>query len=135
MTQLDAGYFMDQLHCVKSTLETLAVTFETTEEESELEWLLDMCTQPKGSLKDFSTLKSLVLPQSFLFTIQSVYDHSACQPKDLPLKLESLEILYPHEDVELWVYGFLDTDAKSDLPSIKELTLTCRDEVGTYLSQ
>ena len=134
MTQLDVGYFMDQLHGVQTTLETLAITFETADDESELEWLLDMCTQPKGSLKDFASLKCLVLPQSFLFTTASAIwgVSEACRPKDLPSTLESLEILYPHEDVEEWISGFLHTDVKSSPCNVKEVTLTCRDEVGMY---
>ncbi|CAO2649382.1 Nn.00g067670.m01.CDS01 [Neocucurbitaria sp. VM-36] len=36
MKELDVGYFMDQLHGVQTTLETLAITFETTDHESEL---------------------------------------------------------------------------------------------------
>ncbi|KAF1851115.1 uncharacterized protein K460DRAFT_382619 [Cucurbitaria berberidis CBS 394.84] len=126
MTELDAGYFIDQLRSVQTTLETLAITFESTEDETELEWMLEMCARPKGSLKDFTILKRLVLPQPFLFTPESLGPES-CHPNDLPSNLKYLEILYPHPDVEFWVGGFLPPDASS----VKELTLTCRDEVGT----
>ena len=126
---------MDQLNNMKCSLETLAITLETTEDESELEWLLDMISQPTKSLKHFAALKELVVPQSFLFaTDSSIWLHpgKSCRPRDLPPKLETLEILYPHEDVEEWVTGFVPSkpDGKRVLPNFRELTLTCRDEVG-----
>jgi hypothetical protein len=55
-----------------------------------------------------------------------------CRPKDLPPKLETLGILYPHEDVEDWVTGFVPRkpDEEKVLSNFREGTLTCRDEVG-----
>ncbi|KAF2854310.1 hypothetical protein T440DRAFT_486886 [Plenodomus tracheiphilus IPT5] len=135
LTQLDAGYFMDQLCKVQDTLESLAITFEPADDETELEWLLDMCTHPKESLRHFAALKRLIIPQVFVFAVTSVtFAHPGitCQPKDLPEKLESLEMLYPHEDIEKWVAGFLNFQKGDDreLPNLKEIVLTCRDEVG-----
>ncbi|KAH7390511.1 hypothetical protein BKA66DRAFT_510598 [Pyrenochaeta sp. MPI-SDFR-AT-0127] len=136
MTQLDAGYFMDQLSSVQDTLEDLAITSELPDDEIELEWLLEMWRQPKESLKSFVALKHLVLPQAFLFATGSeawVDANEYCRATNLPSTLESLEILYPHEDVEFWVADFMKNNS-DDMPSIsnlKEITLTCRDEVGT----
>ena len=136
-TQLEGGYFMDQLNSMKSTLETLAITLETTDDDSELEWLLDMITSPKGSLEHFDVLRHLVLPQAFLFAVESMpWESKSCRPKDLPPKLESLEIFYPSEEIENWVAGFVsaNTDDVKPLPALKEITLTCRDEVGAPAS-
>ncbi|KAI8940752.1 hypothetical protein NX059_002017 [Plenodomus lindquistii] len=135
LTQLDAGYFIDQLSKFQGTLESLAITFESTEDETELEWLLDMCSQPKESLTNFAALKRLIIPQAFLIGIPSMtlpQPVRTCQPKDLPQRLESLEMLYPHEDVEEWATGFLKLRQGDDpeLPNLKEIVLTCRDEVG-----
>ncbi|KAF1938251.1 hypothetical protein EJ02DRAFT_354953 [Clathrospora elynae] len=138
-TQLDAGYFMDQLNSVQSSLETLAITLETTDDESELEWLLDMAIHPKRSLRHFAALKQLVIPQAFLLATGSlIWAHrgKSCRPKNLPPMLETLELLYPEEDVEDWVTGFISTkiDQKKLPLNFRELTLTCRDEVGTPAS-
>jgi hypothetical protein len=136
-TQLDAGYFIDQLNTVQGTLETLEITLETTDDESELEWLLDMLTRPKKSMKSFVSLKKLVVPQVFLFTFGSAIwaqSNKICRPKDLPPMLETLEIMYPHEDIEEWVTGFIPrkSEERKVLPRFKELMLTCRIEVGTF---
>lgn len=83
MTQLDTGYFMDQLQGLEGVLETLSITFENADDESELEWLLDMCTRPTETLQNFSALRRLVIPQAFLFgTSSAVWQHSnnPCQP-------------------------------------------------------
>ncbi|KAH9872826.1 hypothetical protein J1614_005220 [Plenodomus biglobosus] len=135
LTPLDTGYFMDQLCKVQNTLESLTITFEMTEDESEIDWLLDMCTQPKESLRNFTSLKRLIIPQVFLFVVPSpIFPDSgkSCQPKDLPEMLESLEMLYPHEDVEQWAIGFLDIQNGDDreLPNLREIVLTCRPDVG-----
>jgi hypothetical protein len=100
-----------------------------------LEWLLDMITQPRKSLKHFTALKQLVIPHVFLFVPDSPIwapPGKSCRPKDLPPKLETLEILYPDEDVKDWALGFIPTklNGKNVLPNFRELTLTCRDEIG-----
>jgi hypothetical protein len=138
-TQLDAGYLMDQLKCMKSSLETLAITLETTADDSELEMVVDMISQPRRSLKHFTAMKELVVPQAFLFAPESsmwLHPGKSCRPKDLPSKLETLEILYPQEGVEDWVTGFIPTESngKKVLPNFRELTLTCRDEVAMPVS-
>lgn len=68
LTELDTGYFIDQLCKVEGTLETLAITLEMTDDESELEWLLGMCSSPRRSFKNFESLKRLIIPEAFLFT-------------------------------------------------------------------
>jgi hypothetical protein len=153
-TELNAGYFLSQLHTLHKTLETLSITLETADDDGELEWLVDMCQQPSRSLKCFTILRSLVLPQPFLFTARSTNwnTEDACHPRDLPPNLERLELLYPHEDVEEWAEGFLDEyyyDNESDTAvqpeepakrndKFKKLTLTCREDVGigaTYFTE
>ncbi|KAG9196108.1 hypothetical protein G6011_01229 [Alternaria panax] len=136
-TQLEGGYFIDQLNSMRNTLETLAITLETTEDDSELEWLLEMITSPKDSLDHFTVLKNLVLPQAFIFAVGSVpWEIRSCRPRDLPPKLEMLGIFYPGEEVEDWVAGFVSqhTDDAKSSPLLKEITLTCRDEVGAPAS-
>ena len=151
-TELNASYFLDQLRSVQSTLETLSISIETTEEDGELDWLVDMCQHPAKSLKDFTVLNSLTIPQPFLFNAQTAVWNTEdnCQPKNLPPKLEYLELLWPHESVEEWTEGFLDEnyygsshDSRSQ-PSptkgrtFRKLVLTCRDDVGigsTYFTE
>ena len=143
-TELNTGYFLEQLSSVQKTLETLSITLETTEEDGELDWLVDMCQHPTKSLKDFTALKSLIVPQPFVFNGQTASWNTEdnCQPKNLPPKLEQLELLFPHECVEDWVQGFLaenyhdklaETSAQTSIaegPTFKKLTLTCREDVG-----
>jgi hypothetical protein len=145
-TELNAAYFLDQLCSLHETLESLSITLETTDDDGELEWLVDMCQHPSGSLRSFTALKSLVIPQPFLFTARSANwnTENVCHPKDLPPNLEQLELMYPREDVEEWVEGFLDNNYYSTLydtseqtsvsqgnsSRFKKLTLTCRDDVG-----
>ena len=145
-TELNANYFFEQLHSVQKTLETLSITLEPTEDDGELEWLVDMCQHPAKSLRGFTILKSLIVPQPFIFTTRSENwdNEDYCQPKDLPPNLEQLELLYPHEDVEEWVEGFLDesyyataNEASTHLlatqestSTFKRLILTCREDVG-----
>jgi hypothetical protein len=134
ITQLDAGYFLDQIETIRDSLETLTITPETTDDDSELDWLLDMLTNPKKSLEHFTNLRHLVIPQLFLFNAASAaWPSESLQPKDLPPKLETLEILYPQEEIEDWVAGFVPTGSnQSKLPSaFCRITLKCRDEVGT----
>jgi hypothetical protein len=140
-TELDVGYLLDQLNSLKGSIETLAIMPESTEDETELEWLLDMITHPRKSLKHFTALKHLVVPQVFLFSTESaiyVPPSKSCRPKDLPPKLETLEILYPYEDVEDWVLGFIPPNSRSNgtkvLPNFRQLTLSCLEEVGTPMS-
>lgn len=135
MTQLDAGYFMDQLVSVQETLESLAITFELPDDEIELEWLLDMWKQPKESLKSFTALKRLLLPQTFLFHSGPdvwINGGQCCEAKNLPSTLESLEILYPNQDIAYWVTGFVQKSSEEmpSVPRLSQITLTCRDEVG-----
>lgn len=145
-TELNASYFLDQLHSVQETLETLSITLETSEDDGELEWLVDMCQHPTTSLKKFTALKSLVIPQPFIFTARSASWNTVdnCQPNALPPNLEEMELLYPHEDVEEWAEGFLDqhywptsSDPFPSLPigrerhsNFRKLILTCREDVG-----
>ncbi|KAL1793513.1 hypothetical protein ACET3X_008495 [Alternaria dauci] len=135
-TQLEGGYFMDQLNSMQNTLETLAITLETPDDDSELEWLLDMVTSPKDTLRHFNVLKHLVVPQAFLFAAGSMSLASkSCQPKDLPPKLEILEVFYPGEEIENWVAGFASEEpGEHEPPALREITLTCRDEVGAPAS-
>ncbi|KAF3034318.1 hypothetical protein E8E12_004601 [Didymella heteroderae] len=143
-TELNTGYFLEQLGSVQMTLETLSITLETTEDDGELDWLIDMCQHPAKSLKHFIALKSLTIPQSFIFdgrtSSWNVEDN--CQPNELPPKLEQLELLFPHEFVEEWAQGFLSENfytTSSPAPAwefvagkrtLKKLTLTCREDVG-----
>ncbi|KAF2624056.1 hypothetical protein BU25DRAFT_305127, partial [Macroventuria anomochaeta] len=145
-TELNTGYFLEQLSSVQKTLETLSITLETTEEDGELDWLVDMCQYPTKSLKDFTVLKSLIIPQPFIFNpqIPGWNTEEYCQPKDLPPNLEQLELLFPHESVEDWVEGFVIAKDSSNsdtwpaespiiqgrLSKFKKLVLTCRDDVG-----
>ncbi|KAF9696625.1 hypothetical protein EKO04_005194 [Ascochyta lentis] len=145
-TELNAGYFLDQLRSFQKTLESLSITLETADDDGELEWLVDMCQHPTTSLKGFTALKSLVIPQPFIFTARSASwnTEDSCQPRNLPPNLEQLELLYPHEDVEEWAEGFLSEnfyatsgdaltqppDAQGRTSIFKKLILTCRDDVG-----
>lgn len=117
-------------------METLEITLETSDDESELEWLLDMLVQPKTSFKHFTAMTKLALPHAFLIAAPGTWPGTTCWPKDLPPKLEFLDILYPHAHVEDWIQGFVpgDSEEKKAIPNIKELTLVCRDEVGTPAS-
>lgn len=140
-TELSASYFLDQLHIVEDTLNALSITLETTDDDGELDWLIDMCQHPVKTMKGFSALKSLVVPQSFIFNghpeVSSMDD--SCKPRDLPPNLEQLELLWPNENVIDWAEDFksrMTTVAASDSPSqelftnFRKLTLTCRDDAG-----
>ncbi|KAJ4379426.1 hypothetical protein N0V86_005471 [Didymella sp. IMI 355093] len=143
-TELNTGYFLEQLSSVQTTLETLSITLETTEDDGELDWLVDMCQHPTKSLKHFAALKSLTIPQPFVFDgrTASWNTEDNCQPNELPPRLEQLELLFPHESVEEWAQGFLSENfytASSPAPawefvagkrSLKKLILTCREDVG-----
>ncbi|KAJ4343922.1 hypothetical protein N0V95_006524 [Ascochyta clinopodiicola] len=153
-TELDTGYFLDQLRCFQKTLETLSITLEAAEDDGELDWLVDMCQHPTTSLRDFGALKSLVIPHSFIFSAGSSNGSAiiSCPPKNLPPNLEQLELLYPHEYVEGWAEGFLEENfyaTPSDRPSqpndaqrrtstFRKLILTCRDDAAispTYFTE
>lgn len=143
-TELDTGYFLEQLNSVQRTLETLSITLETIEEDGELDWLVDMCQHPTKSMKDFTALKSLTIPQPFIFDgrTASWNTQDNCQPRDLPPKLEQLELLFPHESVEEWAQGYLSENFYSKSTGVpawqyaagkrtlKKLILTCREDVG-----
>lgn len=129
---------------MRDSLETLAITHEITDDDSDLEWLLELLTNQKRSFKHFTNLKHLTIPQLFIFNAEPAdWLEDCCQPRDLPPKLETLEILYPQTDIEDWVERFelpeyqynraLAIQAK--LPSaLRRITLTCRDEVGSSAS-
>ncbi|KAH9860057.1 hypothetical protein IAQ61_011841 [Plenodomus lingam] len=138
-TQLETGYFMDQLCSVEQTLESLSITFEPWDDEGELEWVLEMCIEPKESLKHFTALKRLTIPQEFLFVSSSLHlgqlpapPGKSCKPRGLPEKLEYLEITHPYEEVLEWATGFLDfsTNISRELPSFSKMVLSCRLDVG-----
>ncbi|KAJ4991651.1 hypothetical protein SVAN01_02766 [Stagonosporopsis vannaccii] len=140
-TEFSASYFLGQLHSVEETLYTLSISLETMDDDSELDWLTDMCQHPVKTMKAFSVLKSLVIPQSFIFNAHTVSWNADdnCKPGDLPPNLEQLELLWPHESVEDWADGFnqhessVTSDSKllrEVLPGLKKLILTCRDDVG-----
>ncbi|KAI4681292.1 uncharacterized protein J4E84_007528 [Alternaria hordeiaustralica] len=145
-TQLDAGYLIDQLDSMRDSLERLAITHEITDDDSDLEWLLGLLTNQKRSFKHFTNLKHLTIPQLFFFNEETDrWLEHCCQPRDLPPKLETLEILYPQSDIEDWVQverfqppGYQDDPAlgfQAKLPSaLWKITLTCRDEVGSSAS-
>ncbi|KAI4704834.1 hypothetical protein J4E89_009419 [Alternaria sp. Ai002NY15] len=145
-TQLDASYLIDQLDSMRDSLERLAITHEITDDDSDLEWLLGLLTNQKRSFKHFTNLKHLTIPQLFFFNEETDrWLEHCCQPRDLPPKLETLEILYPQSDIEDWVQverfqppGYQDDPAlgfQAKLPSaLWKITLTCRDEVGSSAS-
>lgn len=127
-TVLQTGYFCDQLNAVQTTLETLSITFESADDDDdELDWLVDMCAEPKNDLRHFTALKHLVLPQSFLFlnTVGTI-SQRGCMPGNLPGNLETLDIMYPNTEIEDWAVGFKD----KRLAHFKTLTLTCCDSIG-----
>lgn len=135
-TELSTGYFLEQLRGSQKTLETLLITLETTADDGELDWLVDMCQHPISSLKHFTALQSLTIPQPFIFDGDIAWDAEGhCRPNGLPANLERLELLYPHESVEKWAQGFLsenyyDQVSKSEKCILKKLVLTCREDVG-----
>jgi hypothetical protein len=127
MPELNGGYFLRQLYSVRDTLESLAITIETTD-RNELEWVVDMFHQPQGSLVDFSTLKSLTLPQVFLWS--SVLPDE--RRSNLPPNLEQLDLWWPTQRVEAWMQGLIGYQSgQSKLPrQFKKLILTCNEDVG-----
>ena len=129
---------------MRDSLERLAITHEITDDDSDLEWLLELLTNQKRSFKHFTNLKHLTIPQLFIFNAEPAgWLKDCCQPRDLPPKLETLEILYPQTDIDEWVErfeppGYTDNRAlavRAKLPSaFRTITLTCRDEVGSSAS-
>ncbi|KAL6706707.1 hypothetical protein ACN47E_005249 [Coniothyrium glycines] len=139
LTYFDSSYFMEQLAIFEHSLTALNITLEGIEDGTELDWLLDSCTVPNPSWKNFKCLTQLVVPQAFFLDMsgrEGLENTDPCKWTDLPPKLERLEILYPQQEVESWAYSFLPDTANGrfKLPSFKRLTLTCRDDVGTPLS-
>ncbi|OSS45547.1 hypothetical protein B5807_10258 [Epicoccum nigrum] len=134
--EFNGGYFLSQLYTVQDTLESLAIKIETTDNNEELEWMLEMFHPPNWSPVDFPTLKSLTIPEVFLFTSSMPYSW------DMPPKLEQLDLLWPSEVVENWIQGFIgptqplplpkpQTEQLKKLPrSFQKLILTCLDDVG-----
>lgn len=147
-TELNSGYFISQLCSVQETLETLSVTVETTEDDGELDWLVDMFQRPITSMRDFQALKSLVIPTVFFFTLMSsLGTPECCNSWDLPPTLEHLELLWPHESMLDWAEGLLETfdtsiasvecpSKQSSMlpPHFRKLILTCREDVGVGAS-
>ncbi|KAF1933767.1 uncharacterized protein M421DRAFT_88908 [Didymella exigua CBS 183.55] len=141
-TELNTGYFLEQLSSVQKSLEMLSTTLETTE-DGELDWLVDMCKRPNKSMKQFTALKPLTLPQPFVFETRTASWNPIdnFQPNELPPELEQLELLFPDESVEEWARGFLSENfysASSPVSvqefiagkrSLKKLILTCREDV------
>ena len=121
INEVDAGYFMDQFTIVQETLEVLAITCEIIDAESDLQELLDMCTPSKRSLKNFSALKRLAIPQAFLFGTSpdvGVHSEDLCQP--------SVSIMRTVHDVK----HHTDSLLLSHLGSANGLRIT-RDTVST----
>lgn len=81
-------------------------------------------------------MTKLSLPHAFLIASPGAWPDTTCWPKDLPPKLEFLDILYPHAQLEDWVHGFVpgESEEAKAIPNIKVLTLVCRDEIGTPAS-
>lgn len=135
-TELSTGYFVAQLKIFQETLETLSMTLETTEDDGELDWLVDMCQHPTPTLRHFKALRSLTIPQSFIFDGRTAWDaENNCQPNELPPNLERLELLFPHESTEAWAQGFLSENYFHEFHvggkyNLKKLVLTCREDVG-----
>jgi hypothetical protein len=129
MPELNGGYFLRQLYSVRDTLEALAITIETTD-RIELEWVVDMFHQPQGSLVDFLTLKSLTIPQIFLWSPPPPDERRRW---DLPPNLEQLDLWWPTRRVETWMQGLIgyQSGQPSKLPrQFKKLVLTCNEDVG-----
>lgn len=143
-TELHGGYFISQLYSVRETLEILSVMLETSEDDGELEWLFDMWQLPITSMREFPVLKSLTIPEVFLFTsLTTLGAPDSCNSWDLPPNLEQLDVLWPHEAIVDWVEELLEvhntpvapTDhpaRKSSMlpPRFRKLTLNCREDVG-----
>lgn len=132
LPQLDTGYFMDQLCKVEETLEILAINLDISDDESELESLLNMCRNPKESLKNFTSLKRLIMPEVFLYAMGTGFLDSTCRPRDLPATLISLELLFPSKFVQGWLHDLFTMELNEDSapPNLREIVLTCRDDVG-----
>ena len=128
MPHLDGGYFLSQLYSVRDTLETLAITIVTTD-RIELEWVTDMFRQPRGSLVDFLTLKSVTIPQVFL---ESSFLPDERRPWDLPPNLEQLDLWWPNQGVVTWMHGLIGCQSgqPSKLPrQFQKLVLTCNGDL------
>ncbi|KAF2999335.1 hypothetical protein E8E13_005437 [Curvularia kusanoi] len=133
-TELNGGYFINQLHSVREALETLLITIETTDDDEELDWLVDLFQHPNCSMGNFVNLKNLVIPQVFLFASLRT---DTGNPWVMPPNLEQLDMLWPGELVEDWFEEFVITisDAESKQPrtfssKLRRITLSCRDTVG-----
>ena len=129
MPDLNGGYFLSQLHSLRDTLETLAITIEATD-RIEREWVVDMFRQPQGSLVDFSKLKSVTIPHVFLW---SYFLSDERRPWDLPPNLEQLDLWWPTQRLEAWMQGLIrcHKGQPSKLPSqFRKLVLTCNEDVG-----
>lgn len=143
-TELDTVYFLGQLRSVQTTLEALAIKLEATKGDGKLDLLVDMCQHPTKSMKTFISLKSLTIPQPFIFDGRTASWNTVdnCPPDELSAILEWPELLFPHESVEEWAQGFLSENfysASSPLPawepipgnrSLKNVVLTCREDVS-----
>lgn len=134
------GYFLGQLHSVRDTLETLAIGIETTDNDDELTWMLYKFKNTNCSLEVFPMLKSLSIPEVFLFTTMSSMPDSR-RPWDMPPNLEQLDLLWPSEAAEIWFRWLIRRsrsssllDGQSEQPRtlprhFQKLVLTCNDNV------
>ena len=127
----DVQFFMDQLSHLRPTLKTLEIDMNPKEGPDEWEFIIAHCENPVSSLKRFTALNSLKIPQNFLFT--TLGDDPQTLPQDLPRKLRNLEIVSPDRQIVAWAKHLLDrqTDATKVCTDLRNITLYCRNDVAS----
>ncbi|KAF2253725.1 hypothetical protein BU26DRAFT_548127 [Trematosphaeria pertusa] len=123
-TKFDVAYFMSQLHSVSSTLVSLDIDLDFVHEDVHVwDWFLRNCENPITSFAQFPELRTLKLPQDFLF--RRHLGGTGITPEELPPKLGTLRITAPTSDVEEWGRNFLNREFLEAPPL--SLTLRCKD--------
>jgi hypothetical protein len=111
--------FIPELKSLYSTLVELNLGFDDDDETTDQEWILANA-EPVQTLKEFTALQRLSIPERFLYDPKCVWELVDV----LPLTLQELEIIAPRYDITIALLP-IAMDQKR-LPSLKSITLLCR---------
>ncbi|KAF2114530.1 hypothetical protein BDV96DRAFT_688046 [Lophiotrema nucula] len=123
--KLDMSRFMQELESVSTSLEELKFWLRYDCMHGDCEWILDNVRAPATSLKHFTALKTLTLPDNFLFA-RSIECESIAEI--IPPNLEALEIIYPSAASMDLLKHLADERQSGKFAALDKVSLVCCDQ-------
>ncbi|KAL1608304.1 hypothetical protein SLS60_003244 [Paraconiothyrium brasiliense] len=123
MPTFDVQLLVDQMSSLQSTLKILEIDLDLLEAGDEWDFIDTRCKNMGSSMKNFTRMEWLKIPQAFL--LADLGSERKVMPQDLPNRLQRLEVVSPDIAIISWAKDILG--ASEELEELREIYLHCRD--------